>query len=114
MSDKRVCAFIFRPSIDVLSVSLAAALPQEPPAPIGPLFKEALLELLPEEVSLETLNSQYLQRHPSSQQAILAAAKVSQKLQAPLEEVENVLFTALGSDAKLDLEVHFFHSLANR
>ncbi|KAK0446042.1 NMDA receptor-regulated protein 1-domain-containing protein [Desarmillaria tabescens] len=82
----------------------AATLPQEPPAPIGPLFKEALLELLPEEISLETFNSQYLQRHPSSQQAILAVAKVSQMLQAPLDEVENVLFSALGPDAKLDLE----------
>ncbi|KAG7446845.1 N-terminal acetyltransferase A, auxiliary subunit [Guyanagaster necrorhizus] len=82
----------------------ASALPQEPPVPIGPLFKESLLELLPEEVSLETFNSQYLQRHPSSQQAILAAAKVSQMLQAPLQEVENTLFAALGPDAKLDLE----------
>lgn len=82
-----------------------AALPQQPPPPIGPVFAELSSAVLPEDLALETFNSQYLQRHSSSPLSILAAAKVSQQLQAPREEVENTLLTALGESVELDIKV---------
>ncbi|RDB27479.1 N-alpha-acetyltransferase 16, NatA auxiliary subunit [Hypsizygus marmoreus] len=81
----------------------ASALPQQPPAPIGSVFTEALSKLLPEEVSLDTYNSQYLQRHSSSPRAVLAAAKVAHALQAPLPDVEATVFSTFGPDIKLDI-----------
>jgi len=80
------------------------ALPQQPPSPIGPLFNEALAQLLPEELSLETYNSQYLQRHSTSVPAIFAAAEVLHNLQSPLGEIEATIFTVLGTEAKLDVK----------
>jgi peptide alpha-N-acetyltransferase len=67
-----------------------------------------LTQLLPEQLSLETYNSQYLQRHSTSVQAILAAAKVLYTLQSPLEEIEATIFTALAVEAKLDITVSVF------
>jgi len=81
----------------------AASLPHPAPPPIGPLFDETLAQLLPEQLSLETYNSQYLQRHSTSVQAILAVAKVLYTLQSPLEEIETTVFTALAVEAKLDI-----------
>ncbi|KAF8067854.1 NMDA receptor-regulated protein 1-domain-containing protein [Lyophyllum atratum] len=82
-----------------------SALPQPPPAPIGPLVTEALAQLLSDEVSLDTYNSQYLQRHAPNPRAVLAAAKVARALQAPLQDVEATMFSALGADSKLDIPV---------
>lgn len=81
-----------------------SSLPQPPPSPIGPVLAAALATILPEEISLETFNSQYLQRHSTSGPAILAAAKASHKLDAPREEVEVVVFTALGESTNLDIK----------
>lgn len=64
-----------------------------------------ILKLLPDEVSMEAFNSQYLQRHSSRADAVLAAAKVSRTLGAPREEVEASLFNALNADVELRLEV---------
>ncbi|PIL27725.1 hypothetical protein GSI_10878 [Ganoderma sinense ZZ0214-1] len=61
----------------------------------------AILKLLPDEVSVEVFNSQYLQHHSSRADAILAAAKVSRTLGAPREEVEASLFNALNADTAL-------------
>jgi hypothetical protein len=61
--------------------------------------------ILPEEISLETYNSQYLQKHSSSGSAVLAAAKVSRMLGAPREEVEAVLFTTFAAESQLDIKV---------
>ncbi|KIM42317.1 hypothetical protein M413DRAFT_444742 [Hebeloma cylindrosporum] len=79
----------------------ASSLPQTPPAPIGPAFVEALNKLVPDELSLETFNSQYLQRNSSDPRAILAAAQVLLKLSAPLSEIESVTFGLLGEEVKL-------------
>lgn len=76
----------------------ANSLPQSPPTPIGPLLTESLATLLPDEVALETFNSQYLQRHSTSAQAILASAKVLLKLDAPRGEVESTVFTVFGPE----------------
>ncbi|KAJ7857249.1 NMDA receptor-regulated protein 1-domain-containing protein [Mycena olivaceomarginata] len=76
----------------------------EPPQVLGPILTESLAKLLPDEVSLETFNSQYLQRHSASAPAILAVAKVLVKLQTPREQVEETLFTALDGTASLDIK----------
>jgi len=84
------------------------ALPQQPPAPIGPVFTEAVAKLVPGELSLETLNSQYLQRHSTDPLAVLAAAKVQRKLDVPLADVENTVFGLFGDDVKLSIPVRPF------
>jgi hypothetical protein len=86
-------------------------LPQAPPAPIGPIFTEEQAKLPPPEgeVSLDTYNSQYLQRHSASSSAILAAAKVAHTiLQAPLEEVESTVFTVFEESAKESFDLKVF------
>ncbi|KAF8999912.1 N-terminal acetyltransferase A, auxiliary subunit [Hymenopellis radicata] len=80
------------------------SLPQVPPAPIGEVFTSTVSALLPDEVTLETFNSQYLQRHSSSPLAIFAAARVLKTLDGPLEEVDNTIFSTLGPDVKLTLK----------
>ncbi|GBE89082.1 N-terminal acetyltransferase A complex subunit nat1 [Sparassis crispa] len=81
-----------------------SSLPQDPPAPIGPVVTSALARLLPEELSLEVFNSQHLQQHSTDAKAILAVAKVSQLLQATREEVENAVFAILAPDVHMDIK----------
>jgi peptide alpha-N-acetyltransferase len=78
---------------------------------VGPVLAESITSLLPEEVSLELFNSQYLQKHSSSPMAIVAHAKVAQILKAPQDEIDCILFTALKEPVQLDHEVriHPFH-----
>ena len=64
--------------------------------------------MIPSEVSLETFNSQYLQRHATEGRAVLAAARVLRRVEAPPAEVENVLFSLLGASVKLDINVRIF------
>ncbi|KAF9482671.1 N-terminal acetyltransferase A, auxiliary subunit [Pholiota conissans] len=94
------------PELHVRLVDLklrAASLPKTPPAPIGPVFTAALSKLIPAEVSLETFNSQYLQRHSANGKAILAAARVLRRLEAHLGEVENAVFGIFAQDVQLDI-----------
>ena len=65
----------------------------------------SLSTLLPDEVSLETYNSLYLQRHSKCAAAVLAAACVSHSLGAPVDEVDATVFTTLADDAQLDILV---------
>ncbi|KAF7350445.1 hypothetical protein MVEN_01349700 [Mycena venus] len=88
----------------------------EPPQVVSPILTESIAKLLPDEVSVETFNSQYLQRHSTSGPAILAVAKVLVKLQTPREQVEETLFTALEGTASLDIKtalaiVAFLHTI---
>ncbi|TRM60398.1 NMDA receptor-regulated protein 1-domain-containing protein [Schizophyllum amplum] len=76
----------------------------EPPSPIGPVFADALKELLPEEVALETYNSQFLQRYSKSPRAVLAVAQAAHILGAPSAEVEDTAFAALGEGADLNVK----------
>ena len=72
---------------------------------MSPVVADALKELLPEEVSLETYNSQYLQQHSTSPRAVLAAARAAQILGAPLAEVENTAFAVLSGEVELGIKV---------
>lgn len=89
----------------VTHLSSVSSLPQVPPTPIGPLLTESLSALLPDEVALDTFNSQYLQKYPSSASAVLAVAKTSHNLEAAREEVENIVFTTLVAPVELDIKV---------
>lgn len=107
------------PELHIRAVHLkktASSLPQPPPAPIGPIFLETIPKIIPDDVSLETFNSQYLQRHSTCPRAILAAAKVLLNLGAPREEVEETIFTSLRDEVTLDIPsalttLHFLKSL---
>lgn len=81
-----------------------SSLPQAPPSPIGPLLSDTLSRLLPEDISLETYNSQYLQKS-TSPLAVLAAATVSRILGSSREEVENTVFATLEAPTQLDIKV---------
>lgn len=83
----------------------ASALPQQPPAPIGPIFTEAVAKLIPEEVSLETFNSVYLQQNGSDAKAHLAVAQVLKMLDAPLGEIESTIFGVLKEGVEVDVKV---------
>jgi hypothetical protein len=75
------------------------------PEPVKSALDASVAALKPAEVSLDVFNSQYLQHHSSSAPAIFASAKVSRILDAPREEVENLLFTTLTEGVQLRLEV---------
>jgi len=81
------------------------SLPQAPPAPIGPVLLESAANLLPEDVSLENWNSQYLQRHSTSAKHVLASAKALKQIgTSPLEEVESTVFGVLNPDVSIDIK----------
>ncbi|KAJ8597054.1 N-terminal acetyltransferase A, auxiliary subunit [Rhizopogon salebrosus TDB-379] len=84
-----------------------SSLPDPIPAPLGPVIAESIASLLPEQVSLELFNSEYLQKHSSSPMAVLAHARVAQISNAPLEEVETILFAVLRQPVELDHEAAF-------
>jgi tetratricopeptide (TPR) repeat protein len=81
-----------------------STLPQPLSDPHGAILSESLNNLLPEEISLDTYNSQYLQRNPSSAPSILATAKVSYKLESPRESVESTIFNTLEENVNLDIK----------
>lgn len=66
---------------------------------------EFLSSVIADEISLETYNSLYLQKHSSSAAAVFAVAKTLRKLDAAREEVEAVLFTTLDAGVELDIKV---------
>ena len=82
-----------------------SSLQERPSENAASVVSSAIQKLIPDEVSLEVFNSQYLQRHSSRADAILAAAKVSRTLDAPREEVEASVFNTLNADVELKLEV---------
>ena len=67
---------------------------------------------IPEELSLDTFNSQYLQRNSTSPAAILASSKVQYRLDAPINEVEdnifNVISKAVHADVKVPLRIIYY------
>lgn len=69
------------------------------------MFVDAVSKLVPDELSLDTFNSLYLQRHYTDPQANLAVAKVSHKLKAPRDEVETHVFGLLAAQVQLNISV---------
>ncbi|KAM6492442.1 NMDA receptor-regulated protein 1 domain containing protein [Amanita muscaria] len=85
--------------------STISSLPQLPQEPVGSIISEIVNLIIPDTVSPETYNSQYLQRYPSSATSILSVAKVAaQILQAPQGEVEKIAFGALSEGVLLDIQ----------
>ena len=78
---------------------------EKPDGSVATAVSAFLPKLLPDEVSLEAYNSQFMQKHSTRGDAVLAAAKVSQALGAPREEVEAAVFNVLNADVELDIEV---------
>ncbi|RPD56962.1 NMDA receptor-regulated protein 1a [Lentinus tigrinus ALCF2SS1-7] len=81
-----------------------SSLEEKPSEAVVTAASAAITKLLPDEVSLEVFNSQYLQQHSSRADAILAAAKVSRLLGAPRDEVEASVFNVLNAEVDLKLE----------
>lgn len=69
--------------------------------PVNSALVEALRMLLPDDVSPENFNGQYLQRHPSLPGCVLSAAKATKVLGASQEEVESTVFSILNPDVSL-------------
>ncbi|KIL63536.1 hypothetical protein M378DRAFT_164431 [Amanita muscaria Koide BX008] len=85
--------------------STISSLPQLPQEPVGSIISETVNLIIPDTVSPETYNSQYLQRYPSSATSILSVAKVAaQILQVPQGEVEKIAFGALDEGVLLDIQ----------
>ncbi|TFK61909.1 NMDA receptor-regulated protein 1a [Pluteus cervinus] len=115
--------------IRIIDFALRASdLPQTPPAPIGPLFTSFHSSLFPSlspssdssnpfstsKLSLETLNSQYLQKHSNSPLGILAVAKVQHRLGSPVGQVEETIFSSLGKGDSGEGLVGFNIKVASR
>ncbi|TFK49358.1 N-terminal acetyltransferase A, auxiliary subunit [Heliocybe sulcata] len=71
---------------------------------IRPAVIASVQELIPDEMSLDTYNSQYLQTHTTSANAILSCARASHRLEAPLAEIEDLVFTLFHADVDLDVK----------
>ena len=82
-----------------------SSLEQKPSEAVSATVSTALAKLLPDELSLDTFNAQYLQHHPARADTILAAAKVSQVLGAPREEVEAAVISAFNTEVEMSLKV---------
>jgi len=83
----------------------SSTFPQQPPAPIGPVFVEGVAKLISADLSLDTHNSQYLQRHGSNGKALLASARVLQKLGSSQDEVEQGVFAILDEGVEIGVKV---------
>ncbi|KAF9652586.1 N-terminal acetyltransferase A, auxiliary subunit [Thelephora ganbajun] len=84
---------------------LWSILPQPPAAPIGSTTSEILEELIPSSTNLETYNAEYLQRGGTSASIVLSAAKASQVLGAPEDEVSSMVFNLFNPDVNLSIKI---------
>ena len=71
---------------------------------------EAASKLLPDEIALATVNSQFLQKHSSSARAVLASAQVLHILGQLVEEIESNVFSLFNPDVDLDIDVSQPHA----
>lgn len=93
------------PGLLTVLFCVVSSLPEAPAAPVGPVIEASLKALLPDELSLEVFNSQYLQRHPGNAKVILAAAKSMHRLNSTMQEVEDTIFGVLNPEVNLDVRV---------
>ena len=92
-----------------IKLRASSTLPHHPPAPIGPIFLEFLNKLVPDSISLETFNSQYLQRHHTDASALVAVARVMRMLHSPDAEVVSAIFRILDEGVDVDVRVGFIY-----
>ncbi|KAF8842021.1 N-terminal acetyltransferase A, auxiliary subunit [Paxillus ammoniavirescens] len=81
-----------------------ASLDDSVSATVKSVVEQSLAVMKPAEVTPEVFNSQYLQLHSLSPLSVLASAKVSRSLDAPSDEVENLLFTVLADGVELRIQ----------
>ncbi|EJD05554.1 NMDA receptor-regulated protein 1a [Fomitiporia mediterranea MF3/22] len=84
--------------------SRVSALSNPLPQPIAAAVLSAISTLIPSEVSLETFNSQYLQRYSTSARATLAASEALHLLHAPVNEIESTVFGMLAPENAVDIK----------
>jgi peptide alpha-N-acetyltransferase len=103
---KKSCkpAFVLQ-STALISIYLVSLISQPLASPAGSLIATSVESLCPSEISLETFNSQYLQRHSTFAPAILAVANASQKLGASDEELNDTLFSVFNPEVDLTIPV---------
>ena len=99
------------PAVALTTFNTGLSFSEKPSEQVMSTASSAILKLLPDEVSLEVFNSQYLQRHSARADAVFAAAKVSRILGASREEVEVSVFNVLNADVELRLEVRSYFRL---
>ncbi|KAF7289948.1 hypothetical protein MIND_01370000 [Mycena indigotica] len=91
------------PQLHVRRIQFRQLVSSLPPETQGAaLLSEIASRLLPDQVSIEVFNSQYLQSHSEDSAAVLAVANVLVALKSPLDQVEETLFTAF--NASLDIK----------
>lgn len=81
------------------------SLPAPPSSPVGAIVSSALDSLITREMTLETYNGQYLQRHSDNASAVLGAARGLQILGSPRDEIEGVVLGTLNPEMDLPLKV---------
>jgi len=77
------------------------------PPPMSTVVAESLPELFPEESSLEGYNSDYMQKHPGSSQAILGSARglvVIRGAAGAQEDATELVFQLLRDETRLDIQ----------
>jgi len=95
------------PNLHVRSLhfrKLYESLPSMPLLPVGVVVSGALETLITREMTLETYNAQYLQRHSINGRAVLGAARGLQTLGSPRDEIEGVVFGVLNPGVDLPLK----------
>ncbi|KAH9941133.1 N-terminal acetyltransferase A, auxiliary subunit [Epithele typhae] len=81
-----------------------SSLKEKPAEAAAAAVTSAVHKLLPDELSLDAFNSQYVQRLSSRADAVLAAAKVSKALGAPREEVEAAIVNTTAAEVQISLQ----------
>lgn len=64
---------------------------------------------MPPDLSLETFNNVYVQRHSNSARAVFAAARASRLLDTSDEAIENSIFGMLAPEVQSDFQVWILH-----
>ncbi|EIN08866.1 N-terminal acetyltransferase A auxiliary subunit [Punctularia strigosozonata HHB-11173 SS5] len=81
---------------------------EEPlPPPAGLLVVSCSSDLIPDGTSLETYNSNFLQRHSTSPTAILAASRVYRAMKSPQDVVDSTLFALFNPDVRPDVQTYY-------
>ena len=92
-------------STDHFHIPAGSSPESKPSETAAAAISSILAQLIPDKLSLDAYNAQYLQHNPARADALLAAARVSHALGAPRLEVEDGLFNALNPEVAMSLQV---------